>query len=545
MTKEKIDRRAFIGSSVGALALTALASQIEAQSEKKPNIIMIVADDLGFADLGCYGGEIKTPNLDRMAAEGMRFKQFYNCSVCYYSRAAMLTGVNPRYGKGSLLKENMLTIAEILKEAGYATAMSGKWHLGGGKLNRPTDRGFDEYYGSTIGAVNFFDPTTPDPPFASHGSQKAAFVRNTTQVKSVPENYYVTDAITDHSIEQIKKFAKEDKPFFLHLAHFAPHYPMHALPKDIAKYRGKYDEGYVVLRERRHRKMIELGIIDAKWELPNPDKKIGNWRYDLAVDSWESLEDKKWETAKMEVYAAMVDRMDQNIGRVMQTLKETGIDDNTMIVFFSDNGGCASDITPETPSYKSYREYNKNKETGTKESYVFCGPGWATAQSSPFRRYKTWTYEGGISTPMIVRWKGKIKPNSMTNEVGHLVDLMPTFLEIAGTNYPTEHQGIKTLPLEGISLIPALKGKKFKKERELGWYVFGSNAFRSGKWKLVWGITAKKWELYDVDADRTETHNLAEKYPEIVKKLKDAWQKWADRSDVASDEKVEQLGKGQ
>src|SRR5690606_13413233 len=196
---------------------------------------------------------------------------------------------------------------------------------------------------------------------------------------------------TDHSINQIRKLAKEDKPFFLHLAHFAPHYPMQAPAEDVAKYRGKYDEGYLKLRERRHKRMVELGIISPKWNLPDPDKKLGNWRYDLKVDSWESIEDKEWETAKMEVYAAMVDRLDQNIGRLMAVLKETGIDDNTMIVFFSDNGGCASDIVEGTENYENYRSYNEGKETGTKESYVFCGAGWATAQSSPFRRYKTWT----------------------------------------------------------------------------------------------------------------------------------------------------------
>lgn len=535
--KEKIDRRTFIGSSVGALALTALANQVEAKNEKKPNIIMIVADDLGFADLGCYGGEIKTPNLDKMAAEGLRFKQFFNCAVCNVSRVAMLTGVHPRFG-GRLLKDNMLTIAEVLKNAGYETAMSGKWHLGG-EPTRPIDRGFDEYYGSMIGAVNLFDPSAPDPPIVNHSGPKDPFVHNAEPIKSVPENYYVTDAITDHSIEQIKKFAKEDKPFFLHLAHFAPHYPMQAPPEDIAKYRGKYDEGYLVLRERRKQKMVEKGIIDAKWELPDPDKKLGNWRYDLAVDSWDSLEDKKWETAKMEVYAAMVDRMDQNIGRVMQTLKETGIDENTIVVFFSDNGGCASDITSDTDKYAEYREYNKGKVAGTKESYIFCGAGWATAQSAPFRRYKTWTYEGGISTPMIVRWKGKIKPNSITNEIGHLIDLMPTFLEIAGATYPTERKGKKVLPMEGTSLMPVLKGGKHKNERELGWFLYGSRAYRVGKWKLVWGVTAKKWELYDMDADRTETHDLSDKHPDLVKKLSESWQQWAERSNVAKDQRAD------
>lgn len=528
--KKKIDRRTFIGTAAGSLAL-AVSNRVVKAKSKQPNIILIVADDLGFADLGCYGGEISTPNLDQMAEEGMRFKQFYNCAVCNVSRVAMLTGVHPRFKPGRLLKDNMPTAAEVLKSAGYVTAMSGKWHLGG-EPTRPIDRGFDEYYGSMIGAVNFFDPSLPDPPFVNHSGPKEPFVHNAMPIKGVSKDYYVTDAITDHTIEQIRNFAKSDKPFFLHLAHFAPHYPMQALPEDIAKYRGRYDEGYLKLREKRHRRMVELGIISPNWSLPDPDRKLGNWRYDLKVDAWESIEDKKWEIEKMEVYAAMVDRMDQNIGRVMKTLKETGIDDNTIVVFFSDNGGCASDIPPDAEKYEEYRAYNKGKKAGGKDTYVLCGPGWATAQSAPFRRYKTWTYEGGITTPMIVRWKGKIKPNTITNEIGHLIDLLPTFMEAAGAKYPETYQGNKTLPVEGTSLMPVLKGKKYKRERELGWFLYGSRAYRAGKWKLVWGVTAKKWELFDMDADRTESRDLSAKYPEIVKKLTAAWLVWAKRSEV-------------
>src|SRR5690606_29911109 len=310
------------------LAASSLVGAAGANNRKKPNTLMIVADDLGFADIGCYGGEIATPNLDKLAAEGMRFKQFYNCAVCNVSRAAMLTGVHPRFSAGGLLKDNMVTAAEILAPAGYATVLSGKWHLTVPKTraNTPMDRGFEEFYGSMIGAVTHFDPSAPDPHFVNHSGPTQPFVHNRVPIKSVPDGYYSTDAVTDHAIEQIKKFAKSGQPFFLNLAHFAPHYPMQAPPEDIKKYRGKYDDGYLKLRERRHRKMVELGVISPDWELPDPDKKLGNWRYDLKVDSWESLEDKGWETAKMEVYAAMVDRMDQNIGRVMDTLKETGID---------------------------------------------------------------------------------------------------------------------------------------------------------------------------------------------------------------------------
>ena len=525
-------RREFISAGVGGLAVTLLGSKNVLAETSSPNIVMIVADDLGFADIGCYGGEIKTPNLDRLASEGLRFRQFYNCAVCNVSRVAMLTGVHPRFGGGGLLKPNMLTIAEVLKDAGYATAMSGKWHLGG-EPTRPIDRGFDEYYGSMIGAINHFDPTLHEPPFmAKHAGPDHPFVHNATRIESVPEKYYATDAITDHSIAQIKQFAKKKQPFFLHLAHFAPHYPMQALPEDIEKYRGKYDEGYHVLRERRYHRLVEMGLISKTWELPDPDAKLGNWRYDLKVDAWDSLEDKSWEVQKMEVYAAMVDRMDQNIGRVMDTLKETGIDDNTLVIFFSDNGGCASDIVEGTDAYKGYREYNKGKKIGGKDSYAFCGAGWATAQSSPFRRYKTWTYEGGLSTPMIVRWKGKVKPNTVTDEVGHLIDLLPTFMEITDAKYPAEYNGQKTLPIEGTSLNSVFMGKKHRKERELGWFLYGSRAYRVGKWKVVWGVTARKWELYDMEADRTETRDVSADHPKIVERLTKAWHAWAERSSV-------------
>lgn len=529
-----LDRRTFIGTGVGALT-GAIAGQSAAgslETRKRPNIVMIVADDLGFADLGCYGGEIDTPSLDKLAAEGMRFKQFYNCAVCNVSRVAMLTGVHPRFKPGGLLKNNMVTAAEVLKQAGYATAMSGKWHLGG-EPTRPIDRGFDEYYGSMIGAVNLFDPTLSEPPFMSkHAGPPQPFVHNATPIRSVPKDYYVTDAITDHSIEQIRKLSKGGKPFFLHLAHFAPHYPMQAPPEDIAKYRGRYNDGYLVLRQKRYRRMIEKGIISGKWTLPDPDRKLGNWRYDLKVDTWDAIQDKKWEVEKMEVYAAMVDRMDQNIGRVMAALREAGVDDNTVVIFFSDNGGCASDIVEGSEAYKGYREYNKGKTLGGKDSYGFCGAGWATAQSSPFRRYKTWTYEGGLSTPMIVRWKGKIKPNTITDEVGHLIDLVPTFIDLSGAKYPAQFKGNEVLPVEGTSLEPIFGGKTHRRERELGWFLYGSRAYRKGNWKLVWGVTAKKWELYDMKADRTETHDLSYQNPAIVKELSEGWIAWAKRSEV-------------
>ena len=505
---------------------TAAAPQATAVASDRPNIVLIVADDLGFSDLGCYGGEIRTPHLDRLAKEGIRFTQFYNNAVCNVTRASMLTGLYPRFGKRSLLHGNMVTAAEVLRESGYATAMSGKWHLGG-HPTRPIDRGFQEYYGVMIGAVNYFDPTLPDPPPMKHAGPPDPFVHNSTPVKSVPADYYATDAFADHAAAQIRKLSKEGRPFFLHLAFTAPHYPLQAPAEDIARYRGRYRDGYAALRKQRHQGLVELGLISKNWKLPAPDRKLGDWRYDLEPADWDAVADKEWESAKMEIYAAMVDRMDQGIGRVMAALKDSGADDNTLVLFFSDNGGCGSDS-----SAAAHKAFKEGKPAGGKDSYILCGPGWATAQSSPFRRFKTWTYEGGISTPMIVRWPGRIKPGVITSAVGHVVDLLPTFLDVSGATYPKQFAGNDILPMEGASLKPALLGRAEMDDRELGWSLYGSRAYRSGKWKIVWGVTAKRWELYNMEADRTETLDLAADHPDIVQRLTASWKTWAKRSEA-------------
>ncbi len=497
---------------------------------QKPNIILIVADDLGFSDLGCYGGEISTPNLDRLASYGIRFKQFYNSGVCLATRAEMLTGVYTRSEGDGYLKDNMVTIAEVLKNNGYSTILSGKWHLGDG-ASSPNNKGFEEYYGSIAGAINYFDPTLPtDPPFVKHlHSAKQPFRHNKEILKSVSINYYSTDAITDHAIGEIKSNVDKKQPFFLHLAYNAPHYPLQALSEDIKRYKGIYKDGYSALRKKRFKKLNELGLVDKSWGLPDTDTSMNEVRYDLPVIPWNEVVNKEYESSKMEVYAAMVDRMDQNIGRVLNTLKETGIEENTIVIFFSDNGGCAS--LPKLEMMNTYYQYNEGKDIGSKNSYEFCGPGWATAQSSPFRRYKAWTYEGGISTPMIASWKGKIKPNVITNEVGHVVDILPTVLDIADAIYPDEFKGKKILPLEGVSLLPTLiLGSSHKHDlRPLGWYLYGNRAFRKGDWKVVWGVSSKKWELYNMEDDRTEENDLSEKHPEVVDELSTLWWKWAKK----------------
>ena len=499
--------------------------QISAQTNggDKPNIVLIVADDLGFSDIGCYGGEINTPHLDQMAEDGMRFKQFYNGGVCVVTRAMMMTGLYARVGQGGLLKSNMVTLGEVLGAEGYKTILSGKWHLGG-KPTRPVDRGFDEYYGAMIGAVNFFDPTLPDPSFVNHSGPDEPFVRNEKVIEEVDQPYYATDATTDFAIEQINNCVQDKQPFFLHVAYNAPHYPLHALPEDIRKYKGKYDGGYEELRKERYERLVEMGIVDKNWPLPPTDKKLGDFRYDLEVEPWKEV-NQSWESKKMEVYAAMVDRMDQNIGRLLDHLESLKIDSNTLVIFFSDNGGCASMVKDE--NFEDYLGYHLGKELGGKDTYALCGPGWASAQSSPFRRYKVWTYEGGISTPMIVRWPGKIRSGTWSNEVAHVVDLMPTFMDVTGASYPSRYRDNEILPLEGESMLPIFQEKGIDKDREVAWYLYGSRSIRKGKWKAVWGTTGKRWELYNMETDRTESRDLGSTYPEIKESLIEKWNVWA------------------
>ena len=505
--------RSFLASLI-LLTTTAWAN------DAQPNILMIVADDLGFSDLGCYGGEIDTPHLDQLAAEGMRFTQFYNCAVCNATRISVMAGQHPHFGKKTLWRSGMVSVAEVLQDAGYVTAMSGKWHLGG-EPTRPIDRGFQEYYGVMIGAVNYFDPNQPEPPPMKHSGPPQPFVHNAEPVKQVPPDYYATDAFTDHAVDQIKAAAAQEKPFFLHLAYTAPHYPLQARPEDIAKYRGRYREGYAAVRRQRYERLLELGLIPKGTALPEPDAKTSDFRYDVQPTPWDAV-DQAWEAAKMEVYAAMVDRMDQGIGRMLSTLRELQIDGNTLVIFFSDNGGCASHS-----SKAAQQAYHAGKPIGDKDSYILCGPGWATAQSSPFRRYKTWTYEGGISTPMIVRWPGRVKPGSLARYVTHTVDLMPTLIEVSGAHYPARIRDEESLPLVGQSLVSILTATGQQQPRELGWELYGSRAYRHGRWKIVWGVSTQVWELYDMVEDRTETNNLAAQRPDLVQKLSAAWQDWA------------------
>ena len=483
-----------------------LGSQIFAAEAARPNIVLIMADDMGFSDIGCYGGEVQTPNLDRMAREGLRFTQFYNNAKCTTTRASLLSGMYPR-GSGGSIPLGIATVGEQMRAAGYQTAMSGKWHLGSKSPQRPFDRGFDSYYGLMDGCCNFFNPAQPDPP--SKGNKLRVFGEDDRLITEFPPGYYSTDAFTDHTISTMRRFTAAKKPFFIHLAYTAPHYPLHAPAEDIAKYRGKYKMGWEEMRKQRHARQIEMGIMDAKWPLSPTDSK---------AYAWESA-NQDWEDLRMATYAAMIDRMDQNIGRVLQTLKELGIADNTLVLFLSDNGGCSEEPGGRDPS----------QEPGIVSTYTAVGPAWGWAQNAPFRRYKSWVNEGGISTPLIAFWPGTVKAGTMTGEVGHIIDIVPTCLDLAGGQPLETVHDEKAAPIEGRSLAPVLRGGTRTPHDELCWEWSGNAAIRRGPWKLVWDTAAKpsNWELYNVVEDRTEMNNRAAEKPELVEELRLGYETWA------------------
>lgn len=477
-----------------------------AAAERRPNILLILADDLGWSDLGCQGGEIRTPNLDGLARDGMRFTQFYNNAKCTTSRASLLSGYYPR-GAGNRLPDDVPALAETLRAAGYRTGMSGKWHLGPRAPHRPVDRGFDEFYGLTDGAVNYFDPARPDPEFK--GGRVRNFFHNTTPVREFPADFYTTDAFADHAIATMRRFHAEGRPFFHHLAFNAPHFPLHAPPADIARYRGKYRGGWDALRRERHTRQLAAGLVDPKWPLPPADSESYDW----------ATANQPWEDLRMATYAAMVDRMDVAVGRVLRALEELGIARDTLVIFLSDNGGCAED----------FGERATFPEPGGVESYTTVGPAWGFAQNTPFRRYKAWANEGGISTPCFVRWPGQVAPGTRSNVVGHIIDLAPTCLEAAGVRHPDKFKGANVAPLEGVSLLPVLRGGAGPSPRQLCWEWDGNCAVREDRWKIVWDNLnpARRWQLFDVVADRTENSDLAEREPALVQRLAADYERWA------------------
>jgi len=507
------------------LYLTGLTGELSA--DERPNILLILCDDLGYSDPGCYGGEIQTPSLDRLATEGMRFTQFYNCAVCVTTRSALLTGLYPRQTKRPRLRTDMLTLGEALQQAGYVTSLTGKWHLGSTAPLRPIDRGFGEYYGVLDGCCNYFNPAKPDPVFYN-GGRLRPFAHNDRRITEFRPGYYTTDAFSDHAASTIKRFAAGDQPFFVHLCYTAPHFPLHAFAEDIERYRGMYSDGYLAMRRRRHKRQAELGLFTSLPRLSAPENRKGDFRYDYDVPDWKTLSvtARQREEARMNTYAAMVHRMDRGIGRVLTALDEAGVSDSTVVIFLSDNGGCATWPDQRAGQEARFIQYNTGIPAGDGRGYEFVGKGWGWAQNAPFRQFKTWCYEGGIATPMIVRWPGHVTADSITHQVGHIIDFMPTLLELAGSEYPRQFNGNTLLPVEGRSLLPVFHGQQRHGHPTLGWELFGNRAIRQGDWKLVWGASEKQWELYNLKSDRSETVNLATEYPDRVMSMARDWDLW-------------------
>jgi arylsulfatase len=493
-----------------------------------PNIVVILIDDMGFSDLGCYGSEIPTPNIDALADGGIRFTQFYNTARCSPTRASLLTGLYPHQaGMGFLdslvrpnskgtqgrLRDDCVTMAEVLGDAGYFTIMTGKWHLGHGRGTPPFWRGFMRSLSSPIGELYFPDQKQPN--------SQGVYLNAKLHKVSDPElgsNWYGPDLITEWGLKFVDEAIAANKPFFYYLPHSSVHFPLQAPQEDIDRYRGKYLVGWDKLREARHRRQIEVGLVDPKWPLSArpPD-----------VPAWESLSDKDKDHFDhiMAIYAAMIDRLDRSVGTLVAGLKSRGVLDNTLILVLADNGGNAE---------SGPRGRLEGKEPGGPNSTVFLGQNWATLANTPLRRYKHFTHEGGISTPLIVHWPAgvpKQRNGKLENQPGHLVDIMRTAVEVSGAAYPTERGGHKIQPMEGASLVPAFSGESVDRQAPIYWEHEGNRAIRKGKWKLVMKFKGP-WELYDIEADRTEHNNLIEKEPELAKQLTAEWEAWAQRSDV-------------
>ena len=495
--------------SLFILSFIVVTNSLESAPDRtRPNIILIMVDDMGYSDIGCYGGEVKTPNLDKIASDGLRFTQFYNTAKCHTTRAELMTG-NYAYSIGDNNMEHGATLGEVLRTKGYRTLISGKWH----QKPLPTTRGFDRYYGLADGCCNFFNPGVeardgeglPGRKGQNRLRRWAIEDKVIMGFTNPDKDFYTTDAFTDYAMERLVEYKDEDKPFLLYLPYTAPHYPLHAWPEDIAKYRGKYKIGWDEIRKQRFARMNKMEII-------GPNHKLS----ERASKAWEDLSEKQKdeEDLKMAVYAAMIDRVDQNLGRLFAKVKELKKWDNTLILFLTDNGAC-----PEQPNT------TPNIPPGPVESYRTVSVGWANASNTPYRRFKSTDYEGGTRTPFIAHWPGVIKPG-MTDQVGHIIDISATFRDITGAKYPKIINGNKTKDPVGKSLLPIFHGKTRESHKEIYWHFGSANAVRQGDLKAVrQGRSA--WELYDLKADPSEVNNLAKLNPQKTQELGKMWESWS------------------
>lgn len=489
----------------------------EQQSDApKPNIVLILADDLGYSDIGCFGAEVNTPNLDRLAEGGMRFTQVYNTSKCFPSRASLLTGAyahQVNMGSGPPKKiTDAITLGNLLQQAGYYTMWSGKHH---GTQN-PITLGFDHYYGLRDGACNHFNPGEQRPGEGQPAQKRPdrtwciddeCFSPYTPEA----EDFYTTDYFTNYALQWLDEPQLDEKPFFLYLAYTAPHDPLMAWPEDIAKYEGKYKGGFAALRQQRFEKQKAMGLVDENYELPEPQH----------VD-WESLsqDEKAKEERKMEVYAAMIDRLDQNIGRVLDKIKVLGKEENTLVIFVSDNGASAEVVN-----------IDGSGEIGTLTRWTSLGPDWANVGNTPLRYYKNYSYEGGIRTPMVAYWpKGIQNQGSFNRTPLHFIDFMTTFASLAGVEYPAGFNENEVVEAQGIDFSPLFKNESVTRNKPLFWQWAKGRAVRDGDWKMVaWD---GEWELYNLAEDPTETTNLVEQNQEQAIALQEAYETWASEVGV-------------
>jgi arylsulfatase len=521
------------------------------EQNRRTNIVLILADDMGYSDIGCFGSEIATPNIDRMGREGMVFTQAYNCARCCPSRASLLTGLYPHQaGIGHMtvdlgepayqgyLNDSCVTITEALASSGYQTLMAGKWHVGGkfnvqdpgswqsdGSLHpTPKSRGFEHFFGTLDGCGSYYRPHTL--------MREDAFID-----VDADEEFYYTDAISTEAVGMIRRFArdkgdKRQKPFFLYVSYTAPHWPLHALPEDIAKYEGRYKYGWDRLRQDRYDRMVELGIIDRKWKISPRNE---------GASPWKGVPRKDWEGHRMAVYAAQVDRMDQGIGRILEALQESGVEENTLVLFLSDNGGCAELLKEDGPVQNLVYPTRKGEVIragnfsglmpGPEETYMSYDLPWANASNTPFRLFKHWVHEGGISTPLIVRWLAGGKGRRIVHQPIHVVDIMSTILEVAGVPYPSEHNGRTIQSMEGESFLPALRGEPWTRQAPIFWEHEGNCALRWGDWKLVKKYPGP-WELYNMERDRTESNDHITGEQSRAKEMIAEWDGWAERCGV-------------
>lgn len=504
-------------------------SKNDSTTNNKPNVLLILADDMGFSDLGCFGSEIKTPNLDKLAREGMRMVQFYNAARCCPSRAGLLTGQYPHAaGMGSMtdqdisipsyqgyLKDDVLTIAQVLKPAGYNNYLVGKWHVGDESHHWPHNYAFDRCYADIGGAGSYFN----DEPYRSKdwkwSDGKIVFVEDSS-LTQYPDGDYKTDVFTRYANQYIEMEKDNNSPFFMYLAYTAPHWPLHALPEDIEKYAGTYMMGWDSLRKIRFERQKALGLFDDDVKLSEPEHNMPAW-------STLTREEKMLWDKKMAVYAAMVDRMDQGIGKIIEKLRETGQLENTIILFISDNGAARAHGVGFLREH-----FTNNMETlGTAESFIGYGPGWANASNTPFRRYKAEVHEGGIASPFIAWYPNLIAGKSIHHTPAHIIDILPTLIELSGASYPKEYEGIEVRPLPGKSLVSLFQNQHKDTTRRLGFAHSANYALRKGPWKLV-KLRQGNWELYNIENDRTETHNLIETAdPALIQELMNEMWEWS------------------